>query len=252
MLIEIIKRELTLKNITSIVLIILLCVMFFKVTNMSNNLDKAARKQELTEKLLYALQDSMRVVTKANGEMAYERKTLQAELKDLKNQNLNLSSNQKYLLNQIEGTKNLINAGLIDIAVKLNGVYNTNSKFTNDSTVNFTHNSDSIKYNIDIKNVARYKELNPVMKFNQFEIPNKMVVDFKWGEKKEGYPVSFTVSNSNPMYKVNDIQSYVIPEIKKEDVKPTGWQKFKKKFNQYGKYVTGFGVGAGLGLLLFK
>jgi hypothetical protein len=185
----------------------------------NTQIEDSKKNQEMTEKLMYALQDSMRIVIKANGEMSYERKTLQAELKDLKKENLNLNANQRFLLSQIESTKNLISAGLVDISVRLSGMTNTNSNFTNDSTVNFTYNSDSLKYNIDIKGVAKYKNLKPSMTFNNFETPNKMVVDFKWGEKKEGYPVSFSVTNTNPLYKVNDIQSYAIPQLDKKEVK---------------------------------
>jgi hypothetical protein len=246
---EFISKNFTFNTILNIILIVFV---YFLYTSYNTQIEDSKKNQEMTEKLMYALQDSMRIVIKANGEMSYERKTLQAELKDLKRENLNLNANQRFLLSQIESTKNLISAGLVDISVRLSGMTNNNSNFTNDSTVNFTYNSDSLKYNIDIKGVAKYKNLKPSMTFNNIETPNKMVVDFKWGEKKEGYPVSFSVTNTNPLYKVNDIQSYAIPQLDKREVKPTRWQKFKRKYIKIGKYGVGVGLGAGMGLLLLK
>jgi hypothetical protein len=68
--------------------------------------------------------------------------------------------------------------------------------------------------------------------------------------KEKDYPVKGTIVNSNPYIKTNEMDSFIIPEVKKEDIKPTFWQKTKKSAKNVvktGKWVI---IGVGVGLLI--
>jgi hypothetical protein len=87
--------------------------------------------------------------------------------------------------------------------------------------------------------------------FDSFNLPNKQEISFQWGkEPKEGYPVSFSVSNSNKYFKVANIESYAIPEIKKTELKPNFWNKLGTTFTKGGNSIVYIGIGAGIVLLL--
>jgi hypothetical protein len=78
---------------------------------------------------------------------------------------------------------------------------------------------------------------------------NKQFIEFHWlNERKDGYPVSFTVRNSNPYFKTYDIESYIIPEVQKSQLKPNIWQKTG---NFYRKNRVPFAVGVGAGILTY-
>jgi hypothetical protein len=75
-------------------------------------------------------------------------------------------------------------------------------------------------------------------------------VNFHWkDDRKEGYPISFNVINTNPYFKVHDIQSYAIPELTREKVKPTFWQKVGQFGKSTGGKLTIFGIGVGVGAI---
>ena len=73
---------------------------------------------------------------------------------------------------------------------------------------------------------------------------NTQFIEFHWkNEKKIGYPIAFSVTNSNDLFKTTNIDSYVIPEIKKETVKPSFWNNLGTFFNTTGGKVLWFGIG---------
>ena len=91
-------------------------------------------------------------------------------------------------------------------------------------------------------------DVKPTLMFNKFLLPNEQFIDFHWNDnKKEGYPVSFSVTNTNQFFKTIDIDSYIIPNIDKEVLDPTGWQKFTKWTVKNGKIIITVGVGAAAG-----
>ena len=70
-----------------------------------------------------------------------------------------------------------------------------------------------------------------------------------------GYPVSFSITNSNDFFKTENIESYVIPNITKEHLNPNGWQKVQNFYykNKNSVIYTTIGVGVGvLGTLLIS
>ena len=80
-------------------------------------------------------------------------------------------------------------------------------------------------------------------------IPNELFLEFFWEDGKT-HPTTVSITNSNTLFKTHDIDSYIIPEIQKDVVKPTGWKKIGNFFKKSGKYIGIFGAGALVGGLL--
>ena len=102
-----------------------------------------------------------------------------------------------------------------------------------------------------VDNVEPYQNNIPTLTFEKFELNNTQFIEFHWkSEPKNGYPVSFSVSNSNKYFQTYDIESYTIPEIKKSELKPTFWQKLGKTLKSSSGDLIIFGAGLGTGLLI--
>jgi len=91
-------------------------------------------------------------------------------------------------------------------------------------------------------------DTKPTLTFNSIQLPNKQFVDFYWKDnKKKGYPVTFSVSNSNPYFKVVNLESYIIPNVDKKYLDPNGWQKIGNFIFKNGKTILYVSVGAAAG-----
>jgi hypothetical protein len=197
----------------------------------SNKVGNLKDKLENETKLKNALVDSISFTTNAYNEIVAEKLTLQGKVKDLTDKNNNLSSNEKNLLARVkkaEKENTVITAALIETHVIIDSL--SNPKVTVDSlhnTVNFKDSTNYLKFNIDVKNVTALKgTVKPAIMFNQFDLINTQFVDFFWKDnRKEGFPVAFSVSNSNPYFKTFDISSYAIPQLDKVTVKPNFIQR---------------------------
>lgn len=227
------KTKITI-NLTTIIIIVIGAVLLFGggIGWLGNKLnetnDKLAEQKNLTE----ALQANIVYTKNKLDEEVATKKTLQASLDELKDQNLNLSKSQKKLLDRIENVQNknnLISAALINTEAKLDSVLYKNVDVNEeDSSLVFTENNDSIKFNIKIyKAIPAYEKIKPTIMFNDLTIPNEQYIEFTWEDDKKykQKPVSFSVSNSNPLIKTVGLESYAIPEVNKHAIKPTGIQK---------------------------
>jgi hypothetical protein len=130
---------------------------------------------------------------------------------------------------------------------------------TTNKTVEFIEpNNPDIKYHFTARGVLPFPtNIKPTLLINNITLPNEQFVEFHWlDNKKEGYPIAFSVTNTNKFVKVYDVNSYAIPELKKEIVNPTGWEKVGQWFVKNGKIVGyvagGIVVGAGGTYLLMK
>lgn len=218
-------------------------------------------KKIIEEKNLHtALTDSVHHYKNANGQLVNEKLTIQDEIKDLKDKNLNLTKNQQDLVKVVEAVNKhaqVINAAMIQMGVKLDGLTLTNPVAETDSTEKFTSNpkDTTLTYEIIVSNVKRFNpNILPTLNLKKFELPNVQAIEFHWkNDVKDGNPIAFSVTNSNPYYKVYNIDSYAIPEINKEAIKPTFLQRLGKFGKSTGGKVIIFGAGmiAG-GLLLHK
>lgn len=242
------------KTIIIVILAILLLIgsaYHFKVVG--NHDTKLTQEKNLRN----ALSDTLKIYQNKEKEWVAEKLTIQTETKVLKDKNLVLSENQKELIRRVDAISKdnqIITAALIKLGTKIEGLENKNGIVLNDSTVKFIEKNDSIDYDLRIHNVKQYSHIKPVLEFKHFNLPNEQFISFQWKDKnkKEGYPVSFSISNSNSFYQIHDIDSYIIPEIQKELIKPTWYQKLGK----FSKTTTGkilfFGVGFVVGAVLIQ
>jgi len=215
---------------------------------------KEVKREE--SNLRKALVDTLTVFQTKEGNWGAEKRTLQADVKTLKDQNLNLNANQKALIKEVERqNKNAttIAAALIKISAKIDSLSNDNS-IVGDSSVTFPYNTTDLKYNLTVFNVKPIEFKKPSLTINSLEFPNTQTVNFKWKDedKKEGYPVSFSVINTNKYFKITDIQSYAIPEIKKVELKPNFWQKTANFGKTTGGKIAIFGAGILIGGIALK
>ena len=220
-----------------------------KVDNLQNDLT-------VERNLKMALIDSVSYYTNKYDEVVAEKSTLQVTIKDLQKINDDLSDNQQELLTRIselKKEKDVIAAALIQMEFKVDSLQADAEVTVADSSVTFSKINESINYDIRVNNVIPFGTKMPSLYFNKIEVYNKQFIEFHWEKNKEyGYPVSFSITNSNPYFVVNDVDSYIIPEIKKEEVKPTFWQKFGKTLKNGKNDAIWIGVGAGLTYILLK
>jgi hypothetical protein len=239
------------KNILIGVLIFLILIMSFLY---NGRLEKHETEVAKTEMLLEAITDKMDSAIVENGKLKYTKKTLQADIKDLRSLEESLTQEQKALLTKVEKAnkdKKIIAAALIKTKAELEAIKGK-TNFKNDTTLVLSMASDSLSYEIEVTGVALAGD-SAQHEIVKLTIPNEMYIDFKWGSKKEGYPVSLSVTNSSPFMKTSNIESYIIPEISKEEIKPNGFQKIGKFItNNKTPFTIGFGAGIATMLILTK
>jgi len=205
-----------------------------------------------------ALTDSATHFKTKEGAWGVEKRTLQASLDELSDKNLQLSSNQKSLIQQVKDqnkTSQTIAAALLELKAEVTNIKNGKVTTETDSTVAFTSPpaDTTFQYSLTVFNVHRYKMQEPSLLINKISFPNKQTINFHWkDDRKEGYPVSFSVVNTNPYFKVNDIQSYAIPELTREKVKPTFWQKVGTFSKSTGGKLTFLAIGFVAGAAIAK
>ena len=228
-----------------------------------NNVKNWKNKYQTEAKLKNALIDTVTYYKNVYGEEVAEKLTLQTTVKELEKMNGDLTKSQKELLARIKiaDKKNMvITAALIEAEVKIDSLLGAGFVEVNpeDSTITFTDTTEFLMYDIMIgKAIPANPKIEPIILFNYLRMPNKQFVEFHWkNDKKEGYPIEFSVSNSNKYFHTFNINSYAIPELHKETINPTGWQKVGRWFVKNGKIVGfvagGVVIGAGGTYLLMK
>ena len=244
-------------NRWAIVLVLILLIVGGGIFNFQRNKIKEWKSKHQTEvKLNNALNDSVDYYQNALGEEVAEKLTIQASVKQLEERNANLTASQQELVRRVKALdedKKIITAALVEAEARIDSMLGTGWVEVNpeDTTINFTDTTEFLVYDITIGNAIPASPLkDPSILFNHFSMPNKQFIEFHWkNDKKEGYPIEFSVSNSNKYFKTYNINSYAIPELQKEVINPTGWQKVGRWFKKNGKivgYVAG-GVVVGAG-----
>lgn len=244
----------------TVVIIVLLLLLILGAGYHFNQISKKDQKILEKENLGKALTDSVHRYKNKEGDWVNEKLTLQTDLKDLKDKNLNLTSNQKDLIKAVDAINKhnqVISAAMIQMGVKLDGLMSSEPVIETDSTERFVSNpkDSTLTYEILVNNVKRFNpNILPTLDFKKFDLPNKQTIEFHWkDDKKEGYPISFTVTNTNPYYKVYNVDSYAIPELTRANVKPTLLQKLGNFSKKTGGKIVIFGAGVIIGgLLLHK
>jgi len=245
-------------NITTIIVIMLLLLGvgggFYLYQNKVNNLKN---ELEIAKKLQNALLDSATFFQNKKGEWVTEKLTLQESVKNLKKMNDQLTVSQKELLlriNALTSKNTIIAAALIQSNVTIDSLKNITKPFidTTNKNITFSDSTKNLKYKVKVSNVIPIFKLNPVLTFQNLTLPNTQFIEFHWkNDQKTGYPVAFSVTNTNDYFKTINIDSYIIPEIQKPIIKPTFWQKLDTFFSKSGNKLILIGGGAVGGAVLY-
>lgn len=205
-------------------------------------------KYQTEVNLKNALIDSVHTYQNKQGEWVAERLTIQESIKNLEKMNGQLTTSQKELLDRVKGldkNQSIITAALVETKVILSGLVDKPTVDVKDSSVVFVDSTKNLKYNIEVGHVKPIvPAILPTLKFNKFELPNKQFVEFHWNnDKKAGYPVAFSVTNSNELFKTVNIDSYAIPNLKPDKSKFAQWlEKNAKTILHVGIGVLGGGA----------
>lgn len=252
-------------NLTTLIIIgaVLLIVFGGGWKYITGKNDSLKTELQAEVKLKDALLDSIKYHKNKYKEVVAEKLTIQLSLDELGKLTNQLTAGQRDLLNrvkEIDKKNSIITAALIKTNIKLDslrqGIVDVD---TINKTITVKDSLKDIKYNILVSHVVpAYKNVKPTLTFKEFSMPNTQLVEFHWkdNEKDKGYPILFSVSNSNKYFKTVNIDSYAIPQLNKIDVDPNGWQKFTKWVNKKGNFVITVGVagaaGAAIGHFLLK
>lgn len=242
-----------------IVALILLIIVGGGFNFLSSRLKKVNTELAEEVNLKNALQDTLTLTKNKYGEVVSEKKTLQADIKTLEDENLNLTKNQKKLIDrvkEVEKENTVISAALIETRAELDSILFTNVDVlvnNADSSLTFKEKTDHISFDITVyKAIPASLKIKPTIGFNSLIIPNEQFIEFHWEDdsKYKQKPVSFTITNSNPFVTTVDADSYIIPEINKNALKPTGWKKIGNfVVDNKGKIIWG-AIGVGIGTFI--
>jgi len=242
------------KNRWAIVLAILLILGMW----VQNTIVKEWKNKYQTEvKLNNALNDTIRFYKNSYGEVVAEKLTIQESIKNLEKMYGQLSDSQKELIirvKELDKKSNTIVAALITANVGITNLMlntkpvidTTNKKITFGDLYKKT--IDSVNYEVLYKfvvgNVLPFPQTAiPTLFIDTLQFPNKQFISFSYkDDKKNGNPISFSVSNSNGFYKTIDINSYAIPTINTEPK-----SKFGEWFDKNGKKIIYIGAGIATG-----
>lgn len=248
--------------IALVVILLLLGSGLFKIQR--NRINDLKDKYQSEVNLRKALTDKLEIYQNKEGEWVAEKLTIQATLKQLEEMNGELTTDQKRLLAKIKEvnkensviTAALIRANFVIDSLMHSGIIVVD---TTNKTIDFIENvNPDINYSFQARGVLPYPVgSTPSLFINNLTLPNEQFIEFHWtNNKKEGYPIAFSVTNSNNYVKVYDVNSYAIPEIRKEIINPTGWEKVGVWLRRNGKIVkyvgTGIAIGAGGTYILMK
>ena len=253
-----------LKNIKIILFFIIIFIIIFTLQN--KRIEKLNDKISNEIKLKNALLDTISTYRNKNNELVSEKLTMQETIKNLNEISGKLNSMQKELINRInnlENKNNIIAAALIETNLKIDSFLHDGETIVDTITNkivfkdNYSNKNKFVTYKFTVYDIKPISiEKTPFLLIDSLYFPNKQYIDFQWKNvKKMGYPVSFSITNSNDFFKTENIESYVIPNITKEHLNPNGWQKVQNFYykNKNSVIYTTIGVGVGvLGTLLIS
>jgi hypothetical protein len=222
------------------------------------SINNLKNKVETEVKLKDALLDSMKIYINKEGEWTAEKLTIQATIKELSKMYGQLTESQKELMDRVKelNKKNdVIVAALIQSNVKIDSLLGTGKAVIDSVNKNITFpeiSNPDLQYHIQAKNVVpAFPNVKPTLYILDLTMPNKSFVSFQF-DKVKGNPISFSVSNSNKYFHVANIESYAIPGINKDIVKPTGWQKTWGFIKKNGTIIIIGAAGLAAGHYLIK
>lgn len=252
-------------NRWAIVLVILLMLIGGGIYRIQHNkIDRLNDKYESEVKLKNALTASLNIYKDKEDNWVAEKLTIQGRLEDLLKDSARLTTSQRVLFKQVEeaNKKNtVITAALIRANFVIDSLLHGGRVLvdTTNKTVEFIEeNNPNIRYDFKAFGVLPFPEnTKPSLLIKNLTLPNEQFIKFQWDkDKRADYPISFSVTNTNKYVKVYDVNSYAIPDLNKNEIDPTGWEKFSSWMNRNQKHIKWFGggvlVGGGAGYLLTR
>jgi len=233
-------------------LIALLIGLGYLYVNERNKFNETIQDRDKLEK---ALGDTVAHYVNERGELVAEKRTLQSTVETLEDDKYKLTVSQDKLLNrvkEVEKENHIINAALITMQVEIDSLRTVAGVIdTTDKTITFNRSDKDVQFNALVGNVLPFKNKIPFLDLKNLTLPNEQFIEFHWEKNKnEGYPISFSVTNTNLYFNTYNIDSYAIPELQKPTIKPNGWGKVKIWLgDNWGKMVVG-GLCGGAGYIL--
>ena len=224
---------------------------------MGNQIKKTNDKLAEQINLSNALQDELHYTTNYLQEQVATKLTLQTTVDRLEELNDDLSDNQRELVSRIrslENKNNLISAALVRTEAKLDSAMfedvdvEVNEK---DTTITFAEKTDSISFDIVIgKAMPASPLVDPTIMFRELLIPNKQEISFVFADDKKYHqkPISFSITNSNPLITTTEADSYTIPEVNYKALHPSFGEKVGEFFNKPVVKWVGAGIIFGTGI----
>jgi hypothetical protein len=242
------------KNRWAIVLAILLILGMW----VQNTIVKEWKNKYQTEvKLKNALDDSVRFYKNSYGEVVAEKLTIQESVKNLEKLYGQLTDSQKELITRVkelDKKSNILAAALVTVNVKIDSLLHdgetvvdtTNKKvYFSDFHKETRNNMEyEVAYKITVGKVIPSPLIaKPTLLIDSLYFPNKQFISFSYkDDKKNGDPISFSVSNSNGFFNTVNIDSYAIPRLV-----PEYKTKFGEWFDKNGKKIIYIGAGIATG-----
>ena len=231
--------------------VVLLMILAFGWMTNSRNAANAHLQQEIS--LRNALQSEMVITKDKLGRETAEKLTLQTDVKTLVDMKDKLSADKQQLIELVQRQDKdhkLIVAALVKTKVVVKEIRSEKPAVLTDSSASFVVATDSIGYEATVTGVHVDSAKVPSLVVRNLVIPNSSEISFQWGEKKEGYPISFKITNSNPLFHTQNVESYAIPQLTKAEVRPNFFEGLSLTLKN-GKTPFVIGVSAGaLGVLL--
>lgn len=225
------------------VIVILIITIFIQQVYFKNKVEKLNEERNLEIKFSNAIMDTLDIYKNKYSEEVAEKLSLQYDLIKLRFKIDSVGSINDRLLNRINGLEqknNIISAALIQSRIIIDSLENI-TPIIEDDKITFIDSTEYLTYRIEIDHVIPSDTLiTPSLNIYDLIIPNEQFIEFHWEDnKKIGYPISFSVTNTNPYIKTTDISSYIIPEINKSNIKPSTFEKIKDFLNSNGLIAVG-------------
>lgn len=165
--------------------------------------------------VLSAVNDTLKVYKNKLGTLTYQKQAINVKFTDLKRMYDLLDKNNKELFNKmslLEKTNKLITATNIKQEAVIDSLLNVKPIEVSPNLFQFSDSTKYLQYKMFVNTV---QPKNPTLLIDKLSIPNSLYVSHKFEKDK----IIVSVSNSNDKYyRVNDINSYIIPiEKKKKD-----------------------------------
>lgn len=186
------------------------------------------KKLEVNNHISNVLLDSLKIYKDKLGNVIAEKEAFSVKFSTLEKQYDRMDKNNKELIDKIsslEKKRKVIEATNVHQSVVIDSLINNKPIIDKiKGTLEFPFNTKSLKYNFLVNTKLE------TLTINKLEMPNELFITHSFEKDK----ILVRVQNSNEYFKVNDINSYIIP-----------LDKQKSHFKTYLK-VGGIGIGVGI------